>query len=189
MGTLGRSRTLTPSSRAGAPRLGLLLCILCAVFMWAAPLLAGSVRLYNDSPYVLKAVVHSNSGIYLGETIVVPGNVATWNDSNFSQPGYEQQSNVSQTPYTVLWYCLTGGSYSVCYQVPSAQTVSAQACNGPRQCKSGTDGRDFPCPAKPQGGSYLQPPNENQGQCCPCEKGAPAAGASGGASPVAPVAP
>jgi hypothetical protein len=109
-------------------------------------LFCGSVRLYNDSAYRLKAVIQSRTGMTLGEMIVNPGNVLTWDDSNYGQMDYDQQEEGSQTPYTVSWFCLDGTSYSVCYQVASAATVSPQGCIGARQCKSGAG--DCQCPGE-----------------------------------------
>jgi hypothetical protein len=156
--------------KRGGLKVGSLVCW-GLVLAWSATAFCGSVRLYNDSPYVLRAVVRSNNGSYLGEMVINPGDISTWDDNQFGQGNYAQQQNVSQTPYTVLWYCLDGTDYSVCYQVASASTVSAQSCNGNRQCKSAQNMPPSCPPQPPPGGSFLQP-------CPPCPPCAPEASES-----------
>jgi hypothetical protein len=111
------------------------------LFLWAVPCFAGSIRLINDSPYPLRAVIRGYDGTYLGEMIVNPEHALTWNDAG-GQIGYfgkgnvyQEQSTRSQTPYTVLWYCTEGADYAVCDGIPTGATVSAQSCTGTRQCK------------------------------------------------------
>ncbi len=130
--------------------------ILFLLFLSCSSLFAGSVRLINDSPYKLRAVIRGNDGTFLGEMLLNPEHASTWNDSN-GQIGYfgkgnvyQEQSTRSQTPYTVLWYCIDGADYSVCDMVSTGATVTAQSCLGARQCK----------PAKKQPGAF---PNQPQG--------------------------
>lgn len=130
--------------------------ILFSLFMCSVSLFAGSVRLINDSPYKLRAVIRGNDGTFLGEMLLNPEHASTWNDSN-GQLGYfgkgnvyQEQSTRSQTPYTVLWYCIDGADYSLCDMVSTGATVTAQSCAGARQCK----------PAKKQPGAF---PNQPQG--------------------------
>lgn len=106
-----------------------------------AQLTAGTVRLFNDSPYKLRAVVRGADGAYLGEMILSGQQFNTWSDANtqFGVFGkgnpYSQGPPIPQNPYTVLWYCLDGSDYSVCSLVPNAATVFAQTCAGARICK------------------------------------------------------
>lgn len=111
--------------------------------LWALPffssalLFGGSVRLLNDSPYILRAVVRGNDGTELGEAVVNPGQGSTWYDTiGYLGYGELNQNNTSETPYTVLWHCMDGNDYSICYQVANAGTVTAQSCDGARQCKA-----------------------------------------------------
>ena len=104
-------------------------------------LTAGTIRLLNDSPYKLRAVVRGADGSYLGELILNPQGFSTWTDANtqFGVFGkgnpYSQGPAMPQAPYTVLWYCLDGSDYSVCSYVPNGATVNAQGCDGARICK------------------------------------------------------
>lgn len=93
---------------------------------------AGAVRLVNDSPYKLRAVIRAADGTYLGEVIVTPQQTMQWNDY-WGGIGYY---NNSQTPYTVTWFCVDGGDFSICDNVPSGGTITAFSCDGIRQCKS-----------------------------------------------------
>ena len=93
---------------------------------------AGAVRLANDSSFKLRAIVKSADGTYLGEMIVMPQKTMQWNDYWGGIGGYYQNS---QTPYTVIWYCVDGGDFSICTNVPSGATVTAFGCDGVRQCK------------------------------------------------------
>ena len=102
---------------------------------------AGTVRLINNSPYDLRAVVRGSDGTYLGELVVKAQKETVWTDS-YGQYGmygganpHVNQSYRSQTPYTVLWYCLDGGSYGVCDTVSTGAVVMAQGCLGSRMCK------------------------------------------------------
>ncbi len=91
----------------------------------------GAVRLLNDTAYKLRAVIRAADGTYLGEVIVMPQRTMQWNDY-WGGIGYY---NNSQTPYTVIWFCVDGGDFSVCNNVPSGGTVTAFSCDGTRQCR------------------------------------------------------
>jgi hypothetical protein len=147
--------------------------ICCFIFtLLACSVQAGSVRLINDSPYKLRAVVRGADGTPLGEMIVASGNNGTWNDS-FSHLGQfgkgnlaDEQVTRSQTPYDVLWYCVDGSDYSFCYQVATGATVNAQGCSGTRMCKPQKK-ESGPFPNQPEGQSLYQPPQQQQ-SCTPC---------------------
>jgi hypothetical protein len=101
---------------------------------------AGTVRMINDSPYILRAVIRGNDGTYLAEQVIQPQNTGTWTDA-FGQIGsygrghvYTEDSSRTQTPYTVLWYCMAGGAYSICNYVATGSTVFAQSGEGERIC-------------------------------------------------------
>jgi hypothetical protein len=93
---------------------------------------AGAVRLVNDSAFKLRAIIRAADGTYLGEVIVMPQRTMQWNDYWGGIGGYYTNS---QTPYTVIWYCVDGGDFSVCNNVPSGATITAFSCDGTRQCK------------------------------------------------------
>lgn len=123
---------------------------------------AGSVRMYNDSAYTLRAVVRGADGTYLGEVVIHPQQFNTWSDSynhvgKFGQGNlYDENVTRSQTPYTILWYCMDGADFSVCTNIPTGSTVIAQTCDGAKLChpKQQPGG---PFPNQPEG-QYLQPP-------------------------------
>lgn len=112
------------------------LLILCLI---STGLFAGSIRLYNDSPYKLRAVIHGADGTYLGEMIVLPEHFNTWSDAYPSfGPGGQQYSpspNRTMTPYTVQWYCLDGDEYGISVNVATGAAVSAESSSGPKFCK------------------------------------------------------
>ena len=102
---------------------------------------ANSVRLINNSPYDLRAVIRGSDGNLLGELVVKAQKETVWTDS-YGQYGMygganarNQQNSRSVTPYTILWYCLDGGNYGVCDTVSTGAVVTAQGCMGPRMCK------------------------------------------------------
>lgn len=113
----------------------LFLCLLCLV----SSISANSLKLYNNSPYKLRAVVRAADGTYLGEMMLLPMTYNTWTDSyaqfgpigGRSAPGPTR----SQTPYTVLWYCLDGSTYSTNVQMATGMLVIAQVGDGPKICK------------------------------------------------------
>ncbi len=107
-------------------KLGLFLCFSLSAF-------ASSVRLYNDSPYPLIAVVQGADGKKLGEVFIQPNQLMIWSD-NSGMTGYQEPSK-SETPFSVLWYCSEGTPYSVTPQVGNAGMVTAQTSQGNRQCK------------------------------------------------------
>lgn len=102
-------------------------------------LFAGSVRLYNDSPYKLRAVIRGADGTYLGEMIILPEHFTTWSSDypSFGAAGSRSELNPtrSQTPYTILWYCMDGGEYGICTNVAAGASVAAESCDGARICK------------------------------------------------------
>ena len=112
----------------------LLLLLLCS-----SGLFAGSIRLYNDSPYKLRAVIRAADGTYLGEMIVLPEHFNTWSDKypSFGPGGqnYTESPNRTHTPYTVRWYCLDGDEFGFCANVATGAAVIAESCEGSRICK------------------------------------------------------
>ncbi len=101
-------------------------------------LFAGSLRLYNDSSYKLRAVIRGADGTYLGEMVVLPEHFNTWSDaySSFGPGGQQQQnSNRTLTPYTVQWYCLDGDEFGINVNMATGAAVLAESSNGPKFCK------------------------------------------------------
>jgi|SRR5579885_1328490 len=120
---------------------------------------AGTVRLVNDSPYKLRAVVRANDGTFLGEIVINPQDSTTWTDNFAGLPGGFQQA-ISQTPYTVLWYCLTGEAFSTVYPVGPGGTAMSMLGDGAKQCRSQqqrTPEVEVPAPAMPVPGTEALP--------------------------------
>jgi hypothetical protein len=123
---------------------------------------AGTVRLINNSPYDLRAVIRGSDGSYLGEIVVRAQKESVWTDT-YGQYGQYGGANPnlnenyrSQTPYTVLWYCLDGGDYAVCDTVSTGAVVTAQGCAGNRMCKPN---KQEQYPRQPEGHYLYQEPN------------------------------
>jgi hypothetical protein len=111
-------------------RLGFFLLFCSAVF-------AESVVLVNDTHYKLTAQIRAADGTDLGKLDINPQQTMTW--SNFSgTTGSIQYYDVSQTPYTVLWFCNNGDAatpFSVCTGVSSGSTITAHSCDGVKSCQ------------------------------------------------------
>lgn len=123
---------------------------------------AGSVRMYNNSPYTLRAVVRGADGTYLGEVVIHPQQWSTWTDT-YSHIGKFGQGNMqnelitrSQTPYTILWYCMEGGDYATCSNTATGSIIIAQNCDGTKICHP-KEQAPGPFPNQPEG-QNLQPP-------------------------------
>ncbi len=134
------------------------LALLSSAILFSAMLEGGTVRLINDSPFKLRAVVRANDESFLGEMIISAQSSSTWTDNFRGIPNtYTEQR--SQTPYRVEWFCLDGSSFSMCPIVPTGGTVTSSNCDGSKQCRG---------KIRPEGEGYVQPapplPNPNQQQ-------------------------
>lgn len=124
-------------------------------------LFAGTVRLVNNSPYDLRAVIRGSDGSFLGEMVVKSQRESVWTDT-YGQYGTFGGSNATQnnnnrsiTPYTVLWYCLDGADYAVCDTVSTGALVMSQGCMGARMCKPQ---KKEQYPSQPEGQYLYQSP-------------------------------
>ena len=118
---------------------------------------AGTVRLVNDSIFKLRAVIRAADGTYLGEVIINPLQTMSWNDY-WGGIGYYNQS---RTPYTVIWYCLDGGDFSICTGVSTGSTVTCNSCDGTRSCKPKAP-PEKPLPKGPPVEEHLQQQEQEQ---------------------------
>lgn len=104
-----------------------------------ATLSAGSLRLYNDSPFKLRATIRAADGTYLGEMVILPEHTTTWSSEypSFGPGGqnYSENPSRSMTPYTVFWSCMDGGDYGVSSDIATGALVSASASSGSKYCK------------------------------------------------------
>lgn len=89
---------------------------------------AGSVTMLNDSPFQLRAIILSAQGDNLGSVTVMPTHQITWQDS------YSGGQTFSNTPYSVIWYCMEGREYGIWTNVGSGALVTATGAEGPRIC-------------------------------------------------------
>lgn len=114
-------------------------------FLWmmlaiSSSLCAASVRLKNDTFVQLRVIVEGFDGSMLGEVIIDPQQSMTWTDdygfkaNNRGAKKPLQSTQMSKTPYTVSWYCMSGDPYSVCTDVAAGSLVMADACSGLRGC-------------------------------------------------------
>jgi len=93
---------------------------------------ANSVTLLNDTSYTLQASIYDATGASLGQFTLNPRDATLWSDSE-GDFGVESQY-ASQTPYTVYWYCMSGGEYGTCDNVAAGAVVTAQSCGGDQEC-------------------------------------------------------
>ncbi len=147
---------------------------LCAMVAALPALQAGTVRLTNNSPFRLRAVVRANDNTFLGEQIIGAQNNSTWDDGFQGLPG-SLESQRSQTPYNVEWFCLDGSSFSLCTGVATGTTVTSTMCSGARQCRGKNRQQQpgvqpappIPVPVNPnqqqQYGQPQQPQQQQQG--------------------------
>jgi hypothetical protein len=106
-----------------------------------------TIRLLNDTPFTLTAVVQGADGSFLGQAEYQPGQqntfVTTLTPTDVQTPGYY---DIARSPYTVVWKCANGGFYSVCPNVSPASLVAASSC--------------------PQGNYFCQPKEEKKKSDC-----------------------
>lgn len=121
-------------------------------------LYANTVRLINNSPYDLRAAIRGGDGSFLGELIVKSQRETVWTDTYGNYGTYgganagANQASRSKTPYSVLWYCMSGSTYAVCDVVATGSVVTSQSCLGPRMCQPSQQEK---YPSEPEG-NYLQ---------------------------------
>jgi hypothetical protein len=94
-----------------------------------------TVILYNDTVFILTAIVQASDGSYLGQFTVQPGQQRNFTTNlyttNFENPG---QPDISLTPYTVIWQCPSEGFYGTCTGVSPGAYVRASDSAGPHFC-------------------------------------------------------
>jgi hypothetical protein len=113
--------------------------ILFFIFL-SVSLQAGTVRLFNNSNFDLRAVVRGSDGSYLGEMVVKAQTVSSWSDSYIYAGGYRgpirqyQSYTRTRTPYVVQWYCMDGKDFAYCDTTSTGALVMALNCTGARTC-------------------------------------------------------
>jgi hypothetical protein len=114
----------------------LLICfLLFQSSLWAVTSFPGEITLVNDSPYILTASVFTNSGGYLGQVSLQPGQqknfITNLGSTSLNRPGFP---DVSITPYRIIFQCAGGEVYSMCQDGSVGAYVRASACQGQLQC-------------------------------------------------------
>ncbi len=89
--------------------------------------------IYNDSPFPLSAQIYSADGKKMGSVAIQPQHQSSWQDPS------PENTNYSQTPYTVILNCKTGGQYGIVSNVNSGAWVTASQAQGDRFCKQPKD--------------------------------------------------
>lgn len=132
------------------------------LFITPFMLQANSVRLINNAPYTLRAVIRGSDGSFLSEVVVQSQKESVWTDS-YGQYGLSGGANSntnqysrSKTPYTVLWYCMNGSDYAVCDTVSTGAVVMSQSCQGARMCSP--QQKENPASPQPEGNYLYTPP-------------------------------
>ena len=110
---------------------------LSLVFFWGTLTTAcfgASITIYNDSPYPLIATILSADGKQLKSMQMRPQQNAEWDDPSPPNAIY------SQTPYTVIFECKTGGHFGTYRNVsPGAWVTPSGATGGQGYCKPQKD--------------------------------------------------
>jgi len=96
---------------------------------FATVLYGGSLRIFNDSPFTLKADILAADGSHRGSISVAPQHQAQWADNTGGNTTW------SQTPYTVILTCKNGKQFGVINGVQQGGTVSAMSAQGPLFCE------------------------------------------------------
>jgi hypothetical protein len=108
----------------------------------------GSLYLYNDTSFSLKAQIIGANGVVIGEKLVIAQKLIYLEDqigssdpvSKDTDSKFKNYKN-SLTPYKVYWYCAEGEGelFAVCQGVAAGATVMASGCSGSCFCKEPKD--------------------------------------------------
>lgn len=109
--------------------------LLFPLALWCIGPDTGSILLYNDSPFILTAIIQASDGTYLGQSLIQPNQQKNFT-SHLSPTQYQHPGtpDVSLTPYIVIWQCPSEEFYSMCTQVSPGAMVRANDCPGYRSC-------------------------------------------------------
>jgi len=111
--------------------------LVCISLFIVTALNAATVRLMNDSPFKLTAVIISANGEQKAQYVLTSQQSVTWEDYNNSDlsGSVDLQPTWPEAPYMVIWYCQEGSAYSVCANVGNAGLATAQTGTGTRFCQ------------------------------------------------------
>ena len=118
--------------------------------MCTLPLLSlhsATVRLINDSPFSLSALILAATGEVMGRSSLEPLAQFSWENSQVDT------SKNSLSPFTVVFHCATdGGLYGTVNNVTTGSMVQASSASGARYC----------APKKPEKGQKEEKPSDLQ---------------------------
>ncbi|NGX33107.1 MAG: hypothetical protein K1060chlam4_01168, partial [Candidatus Anoxychlamydiales bacterium] len=98
-------------------------------------LFADGIKLFNDTPFELTAIVQSADGKVVAQKNFAPQEQSTWStDQTTTDWTSSYDATGSYTPYTVIWRCSYEGYYSVCSEVAAGAMVTANSCPGSKYC-------------------------------------------------------
>lgn len=132
------------------PRLKSLFLSACLLILHVQSIFALTVRIYNDSPFVLNAQVLLADGTNTGSVSIAPQSVAHW------QQEYGN-AKWSLTPLTIVFVCPNGTQYGVASNVQAGATITAQSSNGKRFCQKPKNQKPQDKKKAPPGALELDP--------------------------------
>lgn len=99
-------------------------------------LFADAIKLFNDTPFELTAIIQSATGKVVAQKTFAPEEQSTWStDQTSTEWTASYDASGSYTPYTVIWRCSYEGYYSVCTEVAAGAMVTANSCPGAKFCR------------------------------------------------------
>lgn len=97
---------------------------------------ADAVKLFNDTPFELMALVQSADGTIVAQKNFAPEEQSVWStDQQSTEWTSVYDASSSYTPYTIIWRCSYEGYYSVCQDVAAGAMVRASTCPGAKFCR------------------------------------------------------
>ncbi len=103
--------------------------ILLALLSISSLTFGGSIIMFNDSPFKLKAEVIAANGTSQGSVELPPQHQLIWEDKG------DYQATISKTPYTVIFICPSGKVYGIYDNVSPGALVTPQSATGDRYCE------------------------------------------------------
>lgn len=99
------------------------------MFLCISSYLAGTtIRIFNDSPYVLHAKISDANGTVKGIVQLAKRATVNWHDQDYN-------ATWSLSPYSVTFVCPTGKVYGVYGNISPGALVSATQSVGPQYCE------------------------------------------------------
>ncbi|MCI5051678.1 MAG: hypothetical protein MRY21_00910 [Simkaniaceae bacterium] len=92
---------------------------------------ADSLRLINDSPFVLDCIVMAATGDVMVDRRILQMEHYQWN----FQPQPNRGNTPALTPYTVIWRCEDGRDYGTSTYVGQNEWVPASTAEGKKICR------------------------------------------------------